>query len=52
MTSMTSMSSLNGSPRSKSSYNQAAKPLKWKFTTTDLADFLDRAGTLRDRGDR
>ena len=23
-------------------YNQAAKPFKWKFTTTDLADFLDR----------
>jgi transposase len=23
-------------------YNQAAKPFKWKFTTTDLADFLTR----------
>ena len=23
-------------------YNQAAKPFKWKFTTTDLADLLDR----------
>jgi transposase len=23
-------------------YNQAAKPFKWKFTTTDLANFLDR----------
>lgn len=23
-------------------YNQAAKPFKWKFTTTDLADFLAR----------
>jgi transposase len=23
-------------------YNQAAKPFKWKFTSTDLADFLDR----------
>ena len=23
-------------------YNQAAKPFKWKFTITDLADFLDR----------
>jgi hypothetical protein len=23
-------------------YNQAAKPFKWKFTTTDLAVFLDR----------
>ena len=23
-------------------YNQAAKPFKWKFTTTDLADLMDR----------
>jgi hypothetical protein len=23
-------------------YNQAAQPFKWKFTTTDLADLLDR----------
>jgi len=23
-------------------YNQAAKPFKWKFTPTDLADLLDR----------
>jgi hypothetical protein len=23
-------------------YNQTAKPFKWKFTTTDLADLLDR----------
>jgi hypothetical protein len=23
-------------------YNAAAKPFKWKFTTTDLADLLDR----------
>ena len=23
-------------------YNEAAKPFKWKFTTTDLADLLDR----------
>jgi len=30
-------------PRSlRTRYNQAAKPFKWKFTTTDLADFLDR----------
>jgi transposase len=28
-------------------YNQAAKPFKWKFTTTDLADFLDRLDTHR-----
>ena len=26
-------------------YNEAAKPFKWKFTTTDLADFLDRLDT-------
>ena len=23
-------------------YNQAARPFKWKFTTTDLANLLDR----------
>ncbi len=23
-------------------YNQAAKPFQWKFTTTDLADLMDR----------
>ena len=23
-------------------YNQAAKPFKWKFSTTDLADLMDR----------
>jgi hypothetical protein len=23
-------------------YNAAAKPFKWKFTTNDLADLLDR----------
>jgi hypothetical protein len=23
-------------------YNGAARPFKWKFTTTDLADLLDR----------
>jgi len=23
-------------------YNQAAKPFKWKFTTTDLTDLLQR----------
>jgi hypothetical protein len=23
-------------------YNQTAKPFKWKFTTTDLADLMDR----------
>ena len=23
-------------------YNAAARPFKWKFTTTDLADLLDR----------
>ena len=23
-------------------YNQAAKPFNWKFTTTDLADLMDR----------
>ena len=23
-------------------YNQAAKPFKWKFTTTDLAELMDR----------
>ena len=23
-------------------YNQAARPFKWKFTTTDLADLMDR----------
>ena len=23
-------------------YNQAAKPFKWKFTTTDLVDLMDR----------
>jgi hypothetical protein len=23
-------------------YNQAAKPFKWKFTTTDLVDLTDR----------
>jgi hypothetical protein len=28
-------------------YNQAAKPFKWKFTTTDLADVLDRLNTHR-----
>ena len=28
-------------------YNQAAKLFKWKFTTTDLADFLDRLNTHR-----
>ncbi len=26
----------------ESHYNQAARPFKWKFTTTDLIDFLDR----------
>lgn len=26
----------------ESHYNQAARPFKWKFTTTDLTDFLDR----------
>ncbi len=28
-------------------YNQAAEPFKWKFTTTDLADFLDRLDCYR-----
>ena len=28
-------------------YNKAAKPFKWKFTTTDLADFLDRLDNHR-----
>ena len=23
-------------------YNQTARPFRWKFTTTDLAEFLDR----------
>lgn len=23
-------------------YNEAARPFKWKFTTTDLADLLER----------
>lgn len=26
----------------ESRYNQTAKPFKWKFTTTDLTDFLTR----------
>ena len=26
----------------ESRYNQAARPFKWKFTTTDLANLLDR----------
>ena len=29
-------------PAFETRYNQAAKPFKWKFTTTDLADLLDR----------
>ena len=28
--------------RFETRYNAAAKPFKWKFTTTDLADLLDR----------
>ena len=28
-------------------YNQAAKPFKWKFTTTDLADLTDRLDNHR-----
>jgi len=28
-------------------YNQAAKPFKWKFTTTDLADLMDRLDNHR-----
>jgi hypothetical protein len=42
MTSMISTSSWNGSPPIETRYNQAAKPFKWKFTTTDLADLMDR----------
>src|SRR5665647_455447 len=28
--------------RAEIRYNAAARPFKWKFTTTDLADLLDR----------
>jgi hypothetical protein len=28
--------------RFETRYNEAAKPFKWKFTTTDLADLLER----------
>ena len=28
--------------RFETRYNAAAKPFKWKFTTNDLADLLDR----------
>ena len=30
-------------------YNQTARPFKWKFTTTDLADLLDRLDRHRPR---
>ena len=29
-------------------YNHAAKPFKWKFTTTDLNNLLDRLDTHQD----
>lgn len=28
--------------RFEARYNQTARPFKWKFTTTDLAELLDR----------
>jgi hypothetical protein len=39
---MISTSSSNGSPPFETRDNQAAKPFNWKFTTTDLAEVMDR----------
>jgi hypothetical protein len=43
---MISTSSSNGSPPYETRDNQAAKPFDWKFTTTDLAEVMDRLDRL------